>query len=181
MARVDCPDVGGRRFDSFNHYFCCAWRFAWHRNFLFACTTLVTSLGRRAAGAEEASSMHGFISPCAFSFRGRRQSFVPSRMCFAGRGKVVQRHLERVERLLFLPIYQQPKTTCKTDMEGVFQVWSLHLSSSTWILETNLITNALEYLKFLFEKENTLPWWWLCSAYLMNNTHIRTSHIVRNW
>ena len=53
--------------------------------------------------------MHGFISPCTFSFRGRRQSFVPSRMCFAGRGKVVQQHLERVE-LLFLPIYQQPKT-----------------------------------------------------------------------
>ena len=135
----------------------------------------------RSRGGEQHAWLH---FPMRFFFpraAGWRQNFVPSRMCFAGRGKVVQRHLERVERLLFLPIYQQPKTTCKTDMEGVFQVWSLHLSSSTWILETNLITNALEYLKFLFEKENTLPWWRLCSAYLMNNTHIRTSHIVRNW
>ena len=133
MARVDCPDVGGHRFDYFSNYFCCAWRFAWRRNFLFACTRLVTSLGRRAAGAEEASSMHGFISPCAFSFRGRRQSFVPSRMCFAGRGKVVQRHLERVERLLFLPIYQQPKTTCKTDMEGVLR-YSLLACRPEWLI-----------------------------------------------
>ena len=146
MARVDCPDVGGHRFDYFSNYFCCAWRFAWRRNFLFACTRLVTSLGRRAAGAEEASSMHGFISPCAFSFRGRRQSFVPSRMCFAGRGKVVQRHLERVERLLFLPIYQQPKTArpgrrgfaeapVLEPEAGPVQVSGLASSSSPWMAE----------------------------------------------
>ena len=69
MARVDCPDVGGRRFDSFNHYFCCAWRFAWRGNFLFACTTLVTSLGRRA------TCMASFPHALFLSKGGGRASF----------------------------------------------------------------------------------------------------------